>query len=204
MPRGGLPEATLAKVAYHDYWEHAVHKWGHTDNWDTYYLQQHENATIEISEFKAISMPSRAAVLMRDALKLQKNQSSAEEPSTFSSNSPQIPSNDPPHEILLFVSPVAATLLSYRRILEEMRNHHNEEQPQRGRHLSIMLTWSVVGWSLFTDLQSTSTSLPAPSINVSLLELVLKDSSNKQIQHGAAIIGDLIAKGIVKNTKLYI
>ncbi|KAG9300894.1 hypothetical protein G9A89_015350 [Geosiphon pyriformis] len=48
MPRGGLLEATLAKVAHHDYWGRAVYKWGHTDNWDTYYLQEHENATIEM------------------------------------------------------------------------------------------------------------------------------------------------------------
>ncbi|KAG9300893.1 hypothetical protein G9A89_015349 [Geosiphon pyriformis] len=67
-----------------------------------------------------------------------------------------------------------------------------------------MLTWSVVDWSLFIGIQSISTSLPTPSINVSLLELVFKDSSNEQIQYPAAIMGDLIAKGIVKNTKPHI
>ncbi|KAG9295539.1 hypothetical protein G9A89_016637 [Geosiphon pyriformis] len=42
MLRGGLPETTLVKVAYRDYWKRAVSKWEHTNNWDTNYLQQHQ------------------------------------------------------------------------------------------------------------------------------------------------------------------
>ncbi|KAG9296947.1 hypothetical protein G9A89_003661 [Geosiphon pyriformis] len=77
---------------------------------------------------------------------------------------PQTAPNDLLHEILLFMSLVAATLLFYRRILKEMRNHYNDEQSQRDRHLFIMLI-----------------------------------CSNEQIQHAAAIMGDIIAKNIVKN-----
>ncbi|KAG9302497.1 hypothetical protein G9A89_007201 [Geosiphon pyriformis] len=224
MPRGGLPEATLVKVAHREYWERAVSNCGHTDDWNAYYLKKHQNAIMEMSRqvlnseleiliqnLKQSTRGSQKAVLMHQALKLQGKQASVEEPPTFLPNSPQTPPNDPPtltmaenHEILLLMLPVTATLLPYRRILEEMRNHHTEEQSQRGRHLSLILTWSVVDWSLFTGLQSTSTSLPTPSINVPLLELVLKDSSNEQIQRAVAIIGNLIAKDIVKTTKPHI
>ncbi|KAG9306426.1 hypothetical protein G9A89_003536 [Geosiphon pyriformis] len=166
MPRGGLQKATLVKVAHHDYWE------------------------------RVVSKASRAAVSMQEALKLLRNQSSAEELPTAHKHLPTT------HHMKSYYSCRLSPLHSCPT--GESLNHHNDEQSQRGRHLSVMLTWSVVGWSLFTGFQSTSTSLPTPSINVPLLELVLKDSSNDQIQNAPAIMGDLIAKGIVKNTKPHI
>nr|CAG8488862.1 14665_t:CDS:2 [Entrophospora candida] len=47
-------------------------------------------------------------------------------------------------EELTFDLCVAMLLPPYRKILEEMRNHHVEEEPQQAQHLSSMLKWSFV------------------------------------------------------------
>ena len=99
-------------------------------------------------------------------------------------------------EELTFDSHIAELLLPYRRILEEMRNHHMEEELQRARHLSLMLKWTVVDCSLFKG-SKFCPNLHKPAVNMILLESFLMETKNKHLHHTAMIVHNLIAKGII-------
>ncbi|CAG8738545.1 15637_t:CDS:2, partial [Dentiscutata erythropus] len=45
MSTGGLPEETLKKVQYREYWEEPHSKWGNTDTWDHYFIEKIPDAT---------------------------------------------------------------------------------------------------------------------------------------------------------------
>ncbi|CAG8535824.1 9221_t:CDS:2 [Ambispora gerdemannii] len=102
-------------------------------------------------------------------------------------------------EELTFDPHIATLLLPYRRVLEEMRNHHIEPESQRARHLSHMLKWSVIDHSLFNKFEFDIVSLPRPAVNMSLLESILMENQNKRFHHVVTILHSLITKEIVDN-----
>ncbi|CAG8477322.1 6122_t:CDS:1, partial [Cetraspora pellucida] len=102
----------------------------------------------------------------------------------------------PTVEELTFDPHIVTLLLQYRRALEEIRNHHVEQESQRGRHLSNILKWSVVDYSLFNGFKFV-VSLLRPAINMSLLEPILMECWNKPIHHVVTILRNLITKEIV-------
>ncbi|CAG8730097.1 459_t:CDS:2, partial [Funneliformis mosseae] len=101
-------------------------------------------------------------------------------------------------EKLTFEPHIAKLLLPYRRVLEEMRNHHIEEELQRARNLSLMLKWSVVDHSLFKR-PKFCPNLSRPAVNMNLLKSVLMETQNRNLRHAVIIVYNLIAKEIVDN-----
>jgi len=99
-------------------------------------------------------------------------------------------------EKLTFDPHVAELLLPYRRVLEEMRNHHVEEELQQARNLSLMLKWSVVDYSWFKG-SKFCPNLSRPAVNMNLLKSVLMETQNRHLHHAVMIVHNLIAKGIV-------
>src|SRR5581483_9600956 len=87
-------------------------------------------------------------------------------------------------------------LLPYRRVLEEMRNHHVEEELQQARNLSLMLKWSVVDYFWFKG-SKFCPNLSRPAVNMNLLKSVLMETQNRHLHHAVMIVHNLIAKGIV-------
>jgi hypothetical protein len=123
----------------------------------------------------------------------QKGNSLSKSPPTYDDI---IKDEDSTIEELSFDLHVAKLLLPYRRVLEEMRNHHVEEELQRARNLSLMLKWSVVEYSLFKG-SKFCPNLPKPAINMNLLKSVLMETKNRNLHHAVTIVHNLIAKGIV-------
>ncbi|CAG8750204.1 9552_t:CDS:2, partial [Funneliformis caledonium] len=101
-------------------------------------------------------------------------------------------------EKLTFEPHIAKLLLPYRRVLEEMRNHHIEEELQRAQNLSLMLKWSVVDYSLFKG-PKFCPNLSRPAVNMNLLKSVLMETQNRNLRHAVIIVYNLITKEIVDN-----
>ncbi|CAG8693660.1 12966_t:CDS:2 [Rhizophagus irregularis] len=212
MPTGSLPEEVLKEVRYRDFWEKHYTKWGNTETWDKFFIEKIPNSSrseshnalgaelnILIKKLKPNTRASQKALFLQNNLK---NERTLEIPPSYDEQSREIENEKEPNstvEELTFEPHIGTLLLPYRKVLEEMRSHHVEQESQRARHLSHMLKWSVVDHSLFNNFEFVI-SLPRPAINMSLLEFVLMENQNKRIHHAVLIMRSLISKEVVDNT----
>ncbi|EXX56998.1 hypothetical protein RirG_211090 [Rhizophagus irregularis DAOM 197198w] len=103
------------------------------------------------------------------------NDRTPENPPSYDEQSRKIENEEEPNstvEELTFEPHIGTLLFPYRKVLEEMRSHHVEQESQRAQHLSHMLKWSVVDHSLFNDFEFVI----RPAINMPLLESVLMET----------------------------
>nr|CAG8612211.1 1254_t:CDS:2 [Entrophospora candida] len=93
-------------------------------------------------------------------------------------------------------------LKEYCKILEQLKNHHLEEESQRGRHLCKLLIWSVVDSKLFpTQDPICYPDLQKPAINFGFITEALKSTKHKKLLNAIPVLNGIINEGKIGTTK---
>ncbi|KAF0547700.1 ran-binding protein 10 [Gigaspora margarita] len=93
-------------------------------------------------------------------------------------------------------------LEEYCKILEQLKNHHFDEESQRGRHLCRLLIWSVVDSKLFpTPDQIHYPDLHKPAVNFGFLIEALKSTQHKKLLNAIPTLNRIINEGKIGTTK---
>ncbi|RHZ47086.1 hypothetical protein Glove_593g44 [Diversispora epigaea] len=87
-------------------------------------------------------------------------------------------------------------LKEYCEILEKLKDHHLEEESQRGRHLLKLLTWSVVDSRLFPAQDPICyPDLRKPAINFGITIAALKDTRHQKLWDAIPVLNRIIKEG---------
>ncbi|RHZ76755.1 hypothetical protein Glove_193g51 [Diversispora epigaea] len=87
-------------------------------------------------------------------------------------------------------------LKEYCKILNQLKDHHLEEESQRGRHLLKLLTWSVVDSKLFPAQDPMCyPDLRKPAVNFNIIIAALKDTRHKKLWDAIPVLNRIIKEG---------
>ncbi|RHZ61701.1 hypothetical protein Glove_346g62 [Diversispora epigaea] len=183
-------------LKYPEYWNRAYTDWGTLDAWDQFFKEKTRNSNLRDSHFcltkeleilgvkfgPNTNQGKKIAVLLK-ALKVKKRKLDHE--------------NDDGsvcevEELHVNVGEFPA-LLKYCQSIKEMQENHIDEVSRFGRHLSILLKWSVIDSKLF-EISITPPTILRPALHLHNLKVILEEYPSLQ--------ADNILNALIENKKI--
>ncbi|CAG8617016.1 9092_t:CDS:2, partial [Diversispora eburnea] len=160
-----------------EYWNRAYMNWGTLDVWDEFFKEKTRNSSLHDSHFYLTkeleilrekfgpntNQGKKIAALLK-ALKVKKRKVDHE---NDDGNVYEV------EELHVNVGEFPA-LLKYCQSINEMQENHIDEVSQLGRHLSMLLKWSVIDSRLF-ETPVTPLTISKPALNLHNLKVILEE-----------------------------
>ncbi|RHZ81859.1 hypothetical protein Glove_117g283 [Diversispora epigaea] len=191
-----MESSNTSGLKYPEYWNRAYTNWGTLDAWDEFFKEKTRNSSLQDSHFyltKELEIlgekygpntkqGKKIATLLK-ALKVKKRKVDHE---NDDGNVYEV------EELHVNVGEFPA-LLKYCQSINEMQENHIDEVSQLGRHLSMLLKWSVIDSRLF-ETPVTPPTISKPALNLHNLKVILEEYPGLQ--------ADNILDTLIENKKI--